>query len=183
MQYWHIAWPDLPVAQSIFCWREPSVPPIGSPQQYKLAHDKGMLNDPITLLSAGLLHVAALYDVGDAYMALAYRYAFCESDTCGRHNYITFLLILLRYQRGIGGVIRDDEVSTLFSLQAVGISSTEYHRSGGQPVAETDRIDDSTEAEVMKVPSRSRSDQSPMFVCRLRKGMQVPMILISSIRS
>jgi hypothetical protein len=79
----------------------------------------------LTDLSLGLMYFAALYDVADAHVALAYR-----------------------YEHGIGGVISDIETAAQYSLLPADVASNAYHTVGAQPVVEADRIDDNTEPEV-----------------------------------
>ena len=52
-----------------------------------------------------------------------------------------------RYLHGVG-VSADKETAAQYALLALAEVTTEYHRIGGQPVLETDRIDDNTEKEV-----------------------------------
>lgn len=47
----------------------------------------------------------------------------------------------------------DKETAAHYSMMALDFVSNEYHRVGGQPVLETDRIDDFTEREVNIAPS------------------------------
>jgi SEL1 protein len=59
------------------------------------------------------------------------------------------VLFLYRYQNGIG-VLRDPETAAQYAQRAVAVAAEEYHRVGGQPVMESDRITDDTEKVVAK---------------------------------
>jgi hypothetical protein len=54
-----------------------------------------------------------------------------------------------RYQHGIG-LPRDMETAAQYAVRAASVSSEAFHRVGGQPIMESDRIDDNTEREVAK---------------------------------
>lgn len=79
-----------------------------------------------TAAALGLLHLAAALAVPDAYLLLAHR-----------------------YQHGIG-LIQDDETAAHYALLAAAVASEGYHRLGGQPVLQSDRVDDRTERTVEK---------------------------------
>lgn len=52
---------------------------------------------------------------------------------------------MLRYQEGRGGLGVDVDVAAHYASLAAASSSEEYHRVGGQPIVESDRITDATE--------------------------------------
>lgn len=66
-----------------------------------------------SLLSTGLLFMAALDDHAEAYMMLSRR-----------------------YHHQLGGLQRDIEIATLYAYYASIVSSDSYHKIGGQPVLE-----------------------------------------------
>lgn len=53
-----------------------------------------------------------------------------------------------RYQHGIGGVKQCTETAAQYAQLAANVAAFEYHRVGGQPILEADRIDDKTAREV-----------------------------------
>lgn len=69
--------------------------------------------DQYSLLSTGLLFLAALDDHAEAYMMLSRR-----------------------YQHQFGGVEKDIEVAALYGQFASKVSSDSFHKIGGQPVLE-----------------------------------------------
>jgi hypothetical protein len=58
-----------------------------------------------------------------------------------------FNAYVCRYNHGLG-VSTDAETAAQYGSRAAAAASAEYHRAGGQPVMEADRIDDNTEKEV-----------------------------------
>ena len=52
-----------------------------------------------------------------------------------------------RYHHGIG-LPKDIETAAQYAVRASSVSSEAFHRVGGQPILEGDRIDDNTEKEV-----------------------------------
>ena len=56
-------------------------------------------------------------------------------------------LSLFRYNLGIG-LPQDSETAAQYALRAAVVSAEAYHRVGGQPIVEADKIDDNTEKEV-----------------------------------
>jgi hypothetical protein len=67
----------------------------------------------ITLLSTGLLFLAAIDDHAEAFMMLARR-----------------------YEHQFGGLEKDLEVASIYAHRASGVTSDAYHKLGGQPVIE-----------------------------------------------
>jgi hypothetical protein len=55
------------------------------------------------------------------------------------------------YEHGIGGVALDFETASQYSLFPAEVASNAYHTVGAQPLIETDRIDDNTEANVSQL--------------------------------
>lgn len=99
-----------------------------SPTYGKLSHGGRRVKvDRLNQIALGLIYLAALFDQVDAYVALAYR-----------------------YEHGLGGVIVDIEMAAQYSLYPADVASNVFHTIGAQPVVETDRIDDNTEADVGK---------------------------------
>lgn len=82
--------------------------------------------DGVTRIAMGLLHVASALGEVEADAALAHR-----------------------YQHGIA-VQQHVETAAQYARHAVAVSAESYHRLGGQPVLESDRIDDDTEKDVDK---------------------------------
>jgi hypothetical protein len=66
-----------------------------------------------SLLSTGLLFMAALDDHAEAFMLLARR-----------------------YEHQLGGIGRDIEVAAVYAMHASVVASDSFHKIGGQPVLE-----------------------------------------------
>lgn len=98
--------------------------------------------DEMTKIGMGLTHLAALHQIPEAYMALAHKYVWCLFSTFELQK-------MFRYQLGLDGVTKDVEMAALYSKMAADISSDEFHKSGGQPIVESDRLDDNSEVQVM----------------------------------
>jgi SEL1 protein len=60
-----------------------------------------------------------------------------------------FTRVYPRYQNGIG-LLQDTETAAQYAQRAVAVAAEEFHRVGGQPVMEGDRITDDTEKVVAK---------------------------------
>lgn len=84
--------------------------------------------DGVTDIVMGLLHVASMFNVAEANVALSYRYT---------HGF---------------GVKKNLETAAQYASQAVKVAADQYHKVGGQPILEADRIDDHTEGQVMHLP-------------------------------
>jgi TPR repeat protein len=80
---------------------------------------------PLEVLSSAILHSAMLLGSDDAAQALGYR-----------------------YKVGLG-VVADSETSAYYFNMAVGTASKAYHTIGGQPLMETDRLNDHTAKSVI----------------------------------
>jgi TPR repeat protein len=79
----------------------------------------------LEIFSSGLLHAAAILGIDGAYQSLGYRYS-----------------------SGVGVTV-DDETAAFYYNAAVGTASQHFHVVGGQPIVESDRIDDHTAKSVV----------------------------------
>lgn len=110
-------------------------------------------SDPVTRLALGLLHVAAMLGgAGEAETILAHRYLL-----------------------GIGLPL-DVETAAQYALRASAVSSEAFHRVGGQPIMEGDRIDDDTEKEVAKGKSGNEDELIQHQIVRAAEGDVAAMI-------
>eukprot|EP01041_Mallomonas_annulata_P003465 gene3465-6894_t len=103
-------------------------------------------NDPLTSGMVGLLHIAALHGVPEAQLQLMNRYRF-----------------------GIG-VLADMETAALYGSLAAAVAYESFHRVGGEPVVEADRIDDRTEKNIDKGRAGSNDDAIQHQIVRANEG-------------
>lgn len=108
--------------------------------------------ETVSHLAVGLLHVAALHGIPEAFTALSYR-----------------------YQHGIRVEV-DMETSAQYALLAADIAKVEFHRQGAQPVHENDRIDDKTVREIPKGKSGNDDEMIQHQIVMAKEG-HLPSIL------
>lgn len=108
--------------------------------------------DGISSLAIGLVHIAAVSDVNDAQPILTQR-----------------------YHMGLG-VTSDVETAAFYGSSAAAVASEHFHRVGGQPILEADRINDRT---VMTVEKGNKGDEDELIqhqIVRANEG-HVPSIM------
>jgi hypothetical protein len=132
---------------SAFCWEQhyhsltatkPTVPTSASKV---IRHRLETASDSATDLALGVLYVAAMFGEPEAHAMLMHRLLTASSVL----NRIT--RCDGRYHKGVG-VSMNMETAAQYGVLSSEQSSNEFHRVGGQPVMESDRINDLTERTV-----------------------------------
>lgn len=80
-----------------------------------------------------------------------------------------------RYHLGIG-LSQDLETASQYAIRAASVSSEAFHRVGGQPIMESDRIDDNTEREVARGNSGNDDELIQHQIVRADEGDVVAML-------
>jgi len=109
--------------------------------------------DPFSHLSTGFLFLAAQDGHGEAQLALAKR-----------------------YRSGVKSLDACPEIASLYAQMASVVSAEEYHKVGGQPILEEDKLTDMTEKEVVKGNSGSDDEQIQLLTVQAEEG-HVPSML------